>query len=444
MLTPRIWEDGDRIYMVSPVAPLELGAAETEEFAFASKVKAMAPNESILWLRGQYVEADAPNLNGQQWTAGELAIKHLTPMFMPVTVMHDPATAVGLIADVALLTPDSDKVQRARIDTTLAQWSHRFPEVAEECQHNYEQGTLMQSMEAISPWYSCAECGQVFQKLPEGAERANWCDHLKGGPDDKKHGVEGSAAARILGNVTFTGTGLIFGSRGAKGANPSAILDIDQQEVAEFHREQHERKSHTKTRPKLRGTSQVEIDQTKYEELSSRPTRADLDAEKARADQAEEAKSELESKVEALEADKAKAEADLATAKTSLDEAKEESRKTELAEERLSALGKGFVGSLGEFTSKRLREQAKSFSDEEWEARLTEVEEMSGKKRDDKTEGEGKGEGEGKAPEKKDGEFSKEEMAAAQISTTNGDSNGSAPSPAKRRSMVGSLVGSKK
>jgi hypothetical protein len=40
------------------------------------------------------------------WTAGELAIKGLTPMLMPVTVMHDPRTAVGAIADLALRTPE--------------------------------------------------------------------------------------------------------------------------------------------------------------------------------------------------------------------------------------------------------------------------------------------------------------------------------------------------
>jgi hypothetical protein len=34
-------------------------------------------------------------------------------MLMPVTVMHDPRTAVGTIADVKLLTPEKDGVPRA-------------------------------------------------------------------------------------------------------------------------------------------------------------------------------------------------------------------------------------------------------------------------------------------------------------------------------------------
>lgn len=442
----RMWEDGDRIYMVSPVVPLDLAPNDTEELAFSKKVQEMAPNEALLWLRGQYVEADKPNLNGQQWTEGELAIKSLTPMFMPVTVMHDPSTAVGLIADVSLLTPEKDKVQRSRIDTTLAQWAHRFPEVAEECQFNYKQGTLMQSMEAISPWYSCGDCGKVFQKLPEGAERANWCDHLKGQPGDERRGVEGSVAARILGNVTFTGTGLIFGSRGARGANPEAVLDVDQQEIAEFHREQHERKNHRKTRPtgrdrKVRGMETVEISKSEYDALQE--DKRKLESAQTELSAAKDEKAEVESKLEQAETAKNKAETDLEQAKKDLDAAKEESRKTELADERLGTLGSDFTGSLGEFTSSRLKEQAKTLSDEEWEARLKELEEMSGKTRDAKKDGEGEDD---KDKDKgKGGEFSKEEIARAGVGGGGGNGgNGSVPSPAKRRSVVGSLVASGK
>src|SRR3954467_4656095 len=102
----QIFERGDRIYMTAPVQVFTPTEQSVEEYAFAQQVKSQAPNDNIVWLKGQYVEADSPNLNGAQWTAEEIAIKSLTPMLMPVTVMHDPRTAVGTIADVQLLTPE--------------------------------------------------------------------------------------------------------------------------------------------------------------------------------------------------------------------------------------------------------------------------------------------------------------------------------------------------
>lgn len=437
-IQPRIWEDGDHVYIVAPVSPFSPGNNEIEELAFAEQLKKVAPNENLLWLRGQYVEADAPNLNNQQWTAGELAIKKLTPMFMPVTVMHDPRTAVGLIADVQLLTPSDSKVPRSRIDSTLAVWKHRFPEVAEECQANYEAGTLMQSMEALSPHYSCAECGKVFQKLPDGAERENWCAHLKGESGDMRRGEEGSVAARILGNVTFTGTGLIFGTRGAQGANREAHLEIDQQEIAAFHQDQHKV---TSTRPrsrdrKVKNVETVEISKAEYDRLQA--DAAKVDGLTAEVSEAKEAQADLESKVEQAEAAKVEAEGKLEAANKALDEAKEESRKAELADERLSGLGKDFKAKLGEFTSQRLAEQAKSLSDEEWDARLKELEEMSGVKRD-ASEGKGGDDAAGKGED----EFSHREIASAGVGAGGSDDLSAEPSQAQRRSVVGSLVSSK-
>jgi hypothetical protein len=167
---PILFEEGDRLYLVGPLAPVTPSQQQIEEYAYGrdllAQQKAQAPNEHLAWFGGHYVSADTPNLNGAAWTSGELALKALTPMFMPVTVMHDPRTAVGLIADVRLLTPDGDSVPKSKIETALALWRHRFPEAVEEAQHNYATGTLMQSMECLAPDYSCSECGMVFHKLP--------------------------------------------------------------------------------------------------------------------------------------------------------------------------------------------------------------------------------------------------------------------------------------
>src|SRR4051794_25950315 len=149
----RVWEEGDHLYITAPLQLWTPNDQQMEELAFVDSVKSMAPNEHIVWLRGQYVEADNQNANGAEWTAGELTMASLTPLLMPVTVMHDPRTAVGVIADAALRTPQKDKVPRARIDTVLALWGHRFPEAVSEAVSNARQGTLMQSMECFSPWY---------------------------------------------------------------------------------------------------------------------------------------------------------------------------------------------------------------------------------------------------------------------------------------------------
>src|SRR3954453_3915792 len=190
-LVAYVKEHGDHIYIQQPVTLHQPDDSEIAALTYGSQVKAAAsqmdavkekaPNPKILWLQGRYVEADNANRNGDQWTAGDLAIKSLTPVFMPITVMHDFRTAVGTIADTTLRLPkDNADVPRARIETILAVWAHRFPDIAGEAIVNANQGTLMQSMECISPSYDCSECGQTFARLPKGAERDHWCAHLRG------------------------------------------------------------------------------------------------------------------------------------------------------------------------------------------------------------------------------------------------------------------------
>jgi hypothetical protein len=372
---PHVFESGDRIYLVAPVTPVQIDDQRREEYAAASPVladlKSKAPNENLLWLQGNYVEADNPNANGHEWTANELSIKALTPMFCPVTVMHDPRTAVGLIADVALRTPDADQVPRARIESVMAIWAHRFPEVAAEALHNYEAGTLMQSMECQAPYYSCGECGQTFHKLAEGAESKNWCAHLS----------ESANARRILGGVTFTGTGLIFGSRGARGAYSEANLEVAvKEEIVAAHQELHERQV---SKPSRKKRSVMDIEQEKYDELIARPTRDELKAIADERDTLRDEKAAADRKVEEAETAQKAAEAERDTLKTAKEQAEETARAATLGGERLGKLGSTFKSSLGEHTTKRLEEQAKSLSDDDWEARMVELEELTSKKRDE-------------------------------------------------------------
>ncbi len=445
-----IFERGDHVYLTTPVQLVRPSADQIEEFAFSTQVKSSAPNENILWLKGQYVEADHANRNGAMWRSGELGIKSMTPMLMPVTVMHDPRTAVGTIADVKMLTPDADKVPRARIDTVLALWAHRFPEVMDEVEENAKAGTLMQSMECYSPWYECSICGSVFHKLPLGAERARWCDHLRasnpsGGAVDDLGGSpnESSAASRILGDVCFTGTGLIFGTQGAKGAYDEAYLEEFQDELAEYHHQVHESTSSRTSTPTSRGhrMSLVQIEQSELDML--RKERDDARTETAAA---RDEKTTAERAAEAAETAKVAAEGERDQAKTDLTAKNEELARAQLKDKRWGDLGEGFVAKLGDFTKGRLQEQAGTLKDEEWDARLQELEEVAAVKRDAKKEegasNNGGSEGSGGEPTETVAPpaqtFSLEEVARASGLGTP-PANGGAPSEHQRASVIGSL-----
>lgn len=430
-MKPHVFENGDKVYLVSPIAPIEVQAKDIEHFAYADEMAKLAPNENLYWLKGKYVEAERANANGHVWEEGELAIKSLSPMFMPVTVMHDPRTAVGLIADAALRTPEADNVPRAFIETAMGLWAHRFPEVTEECRINYEAGTLMQSMECRSPYYTCVACNETFPKLLDGAERKNWCAHMR---DSDGH------AARILGDVTFTGTGLIFGTRGARGAYDEAHLEEFQAEVAEFHAQA---QSPETKRPKRRKTSMedVNLTQEKYDALNARPTPEALAAEKKRADDAETAQAAAEAKVEKLEGELTTANDAKAAAETKVADAEEEKAKAELAKNRLGGLGKGFVAKLGEFTKAKFEEQARDLSDEDWEARLKELEETTEVARDE-------GGTTNTSTETSGTEFTREEVARAHTTSSGGGSgaggDGKEPTPEARQGAMRGLIPSRK
>lgn len=370
---PSVFERGDHVYLTTPLTLARPTDAQVEEFAFKSAIKSNAPNEHIGWLDGRYVEAGRANLNGHMWLSDELALKQLTPMLMPITVMHDPRTAVGTIADCQLVAPGDEAASSAtsRIDTVLAVWKHRFPQIWEEAEANIEAGTMMQSMECFAPSYACSECGQQFVKLAEGKERASWCDHL-----------QHNSSRRILQDVCFTGTGLIFGTRGGTGAYTEAHLDHFQSEIAEFHGKAHVDSCYRPSEGSPSKMGLVNIDETELSNL-----RSDRDKFKAEADAKTTEVRDLTTKVETAEAETAKEKTAREAAEKEAGDLKANAQKDELKGKRLDALGDGFLAKLGEFTRERLTEAAGTQSDEAWEATLKEKEEMAGVKRDVKKDG---------------------------------------------------------
>jgi hypothetical protein len=429
-------EQGDRIYIQSPVGLYTPEPAEIESFAFAEDVKKLAPNPEILWMQGRYVEADKANSNGDEWAAGEIALKQLTPTLMPITVMHDLRSAVGTIASTDLRLPKDDaSVPRARLETTLALWAHRFKDIAEEAKINAQQGTLMQSMECKSSSYECSVCGQLYQFMADRSDKERWCSHLKGEVDASGTKLQG---ARRLRSVVFTGTGLIFGTRGARGAYSEAHVDVEA--LAEFHAKARDGKRQS-PRPR-RKANVMEIEDKDYQALVAEKTSAESKVTELTAAAAEKDKA-----LEKAEADKVKAEEEAKAEKERADKAEETARVATLRDERMEALGAGFTAKLAklEATNKRVLAQAGTLSDEDWTARLEELEETLSVKRDAKAE-------EGGEPEDKDGDdadestaglmFDRKDAAGADLTASaNGNGGGSAtPSREARQSVVGGLI----
>lgn len=357
---PQAFERGDHVYLTTPLTLATPSAGDIEEYAFASAVKSQAPNEHIGWLSGRYVEAGRANLNGAMWLNDELALKALTPMLMPVTVMHDPRTAVGTIADCKLIAEGS-----SRIDTILAVWKHRFGDIWAEAEHNIQEGTMMQSMECLSPSYCCSECGQQYVKLAEGKEQASWCTHLRE-----------NSSWRILENVCFTGTGLIFGTRGGQGAYTEAHLGTFQDEVAEYHAKSHIDGTYRPSEGSKTNMGLVQIDETELANLRRERDEAKSVASTAEANVATVTR-DLTTKVETAEAAAQTAKTEAETAKSEKAALEEKAQAAELRDKRLAPLGVDFLASLGEFTRERLAESASTLSDEAWEAELKEKEELS-------------------------------------------------------------------
>jgi hypothetical protein len=311
-------------------------------------------------------------------------------------------------------------VPRARIDNTLGLWGHRFPDVVEEAMDNYRRGELMQSMECRKGWYECGACGKRYVPLPDDAEKANWCDHLRG----ENASAENAKPVRRLGAVTFTGTGLIFGTRGATGAYTDAHLEVFQEEVAEAH----ERARSSKTRRPRSPKNQMELSQERYDELVAAAN--ERDGLKTRVADLEDTAAkvpDLEKKVTDLEADKAKAEQERDTEKAAREKLEETASAEKLATERVGALGKDFKAKLGEFTRGQLDEAAKVATDEEWANKLKELSEAYGVQPDAGGTGESTSE-----------THTREETARAKL--TPREPRAEEPSSVERRSVVGSLA----
>lgn len=193
----------------------------------------------------------------------------------------------------------------------------------------------------------------------------------------------------------------------------------------------------------------MELDDSKYEGMVAAKAEADSKVTELTAKVAE-----LERTIETTEAAKVRAEQERDAEKARADAAEEATRVAAMKEERLAALGSGFIAALDkrEITAKRVREQAAKLSDEEWSARLDELEESLEVKRDAQLDpkagsgngGEG-GNGKGGTESLAGTLFTREQVAQSGVGT-GGSGEGTEvtaseePSPVTRQSVIGGLV----
>lgn len=182
----------------------------------------------------------------------------------------------------------------------------------------------------------------------------------------------------------------------------------------------------------------MDIEDSRYQELLAAESERNALKEKVGPLEETAAKvPDLESKVEQEETARKSAEKERDDLKAKVDESEETARRATLSEGRMGELGKDFLGKIGDFTRSRLEEQAGTYTDEEWEGRLKELEEMASVKRGDG----------GKPDPKNDDTVTADDTARSLVGGGDGGSNNNGdttrtgePSDAARGSVVAGLV----
>lgn len=219
---------------------------------------------------------------------------------------------------------------------------------------------------------------------------------------------------------------------------PTAHLEVE--ELAEFHARVHAGTSKPKRRKGV-----MELDDAKYAELV-----AQAEAGK-KLPEVEKRATDAESKITEAEAAKVKAEEERDAEKKEREKAEETARRADLSKERLEKLGTGFAAKLAklETTKKRVEAQAATLSDEDWEARIVELEETLATKRDAKADKDDPDPADPAKPEETaaNGFFDKDVIAASNLGGGgNGDkpeATETDPSDAARDNVIGGLFGPK-
>lgn len=180
------------------VSPASVNAAQDHAANDLTGWNPTDANPDIMWISGNFVEADTPNSNGQLWTAADLQMSEYTIRYAPLNVAHRFRHPVGFFADTRTVQLERAQEQGSlKIQALAGLWAHVFPEHAAVVAAADTAGELFLSMECTGTHLVCAGdngCGQRFDyQVADGH-----CEHLRN-----------RTSIRHIVNPTFRGGALI-------------------------------------------------------------------------------------------------------------------------------------------------------------------------------------------------------------------------------------------
>lgn len=237
-----VYDKGDSAYLVNAArvikTPEELEERASRTVAGADWADATDKNHNpfVMWIGGDFVEADNPNQNRQFWTAGDLELAEYSIKFAPLNMVHKFRQPVGFYAATQSIklerTEDAASQGSMKIQALSGLWTHIFPQEAAQAQAADEAGLLFYSMECRGTHLTCASdeakgligCGNTY----EYAKVTDHCEHLQ-----KRTSV------RHIVNPTFRGGALIVPpvKPGWQNAHANVLTDSVMQEAAAFAEE---------------------------------------------------------------------------------------------------------------------------------------------------------------------------------------------------------------
>lgn len=199
-------EVAGRTLIAAPVRPFsleELPAERAEQWA-----QLAAANKHMHFVSGRYVEGESANRNGALWSAGDLEFGALGVRGGPLNWLHQTTKVVGTLLDAELIpgrpalqsaAAETARAERPYIATVAALWPWVHPrEVAAYVEHA-AKGTAYQSMECISEFVKCGECGSQFPYAQTVQQASTVCPHMR----------ERTATRQFI-NPSFLGAGTII------------------------------------------------------------------------------------------------------------------------------------------------------------------------------------------------------------------------------------------
>lgn len=205
----------------TPVAeqPRVIAQREKARDYVSVPVEMSAKNDGTFYvdLYGKLVASGEPNRNGALWTNDDLQWGVETLAGSPVNFAHEAWTVVGAIRWAAFW---EDSATSGHIEIYATLWNWLYPGVIATVREEWARGGAFLSMECVSEYVSCQECGRALT-YEDSWDPTKQCEHAR----------TRSAAQRLV-NPIFLGAALILPP--TEPGWSGATVDWVQQRVAAY------------------------------------------------------------------------------------------------------------------------------------------------------------------------------------------------------------------